>query len=387
MRWSCPLPYAWRDPVYFSMFVFTILHLSGASVSRGQPQAAPVALSLEGLRESVRQAMREEPSLFVRPTFRTSGTTLVYSFGGVNSRFLDGPDGEPTALEQLAQTEAVVELMRQATASDANSRGYWGPILDQVEGLVQQGLTRVSAGAPDTLPQDLAALRSQADQLLTDGIVRVATQRAQTAMPAEGPDWGAPVDVVPMTRLVQTSVPVTRMVTQYRTQMVTELVPVTRTITEMVPLAGQAYMAKAKGKSSQPILVPRTRTITEMQKRQVPKQVAVDVPTTTTEARTVQVTEHVSRPRRQCKVTVKTRPDGGKAYYLPRFAYLVVRGQNLADDMSTWQVHWKAADDQSQITLGQSTYYFRAQWDDDRRHRSQRDIDNDLNVTIEPDPR
>jgi hypothetical protein len=357
------------------------VHLAGVNEAPAQPPGGP---SLGGLRQAIRDAMRDEPALFVKPSFRAAGGTLSYSFGGVNLRFLDGPDGAPTALERLARTEAIVEMMRQSTASDANSRAYWGPILDQVEAQVARGLARLGEGP--AAPEDVADVTAEADRLLTAGIERVAAQRSQRAVPVAEDVWAVPTDLVKQARIVTRTVPVTQTVKQVQTQYVTQFVPVTRTITEMVPQTKTAYSYTGKGQSTQTVMVPRTRTVTEMEKRQVPKQVVVDVPVTTNQERQVQVTETVSTPRKQCKVKVVTDPGGGKVYYLPRFMFYVVKGQGLPDEFPTWQAHWKAAEEDEAMTLGQSTYYFRALWGGNRHHRSQRDIDSDLDVKIEPDP-
>jgi hypothetical protein len=58
----------------------------------------------------------------------------------------------------------------------------------------------------------------------------------------------------------------------------------------------------------------------------------------------------------------------------------------LADEPAIWRLHWKAVEHAETKILGKSTYYFRACWDDNRRHHSQSDIDADEELTIRPDP-
>jgi len=131
-------------------------------------------------------------------------------------------------------------------------------------------------------------------------------------------------------------------------------------------------------------MVPQSVTRYETVTQNVPRAVPETTTVMQTETRTREVTELKSIPLGRYKVAVVTRPDGANVYYLPRFAYYVFHGQKLlADDADSWRDSWKAFP-AKEMVLGQSTYYFRARWEDSKTNHSQIDVDGDRDLILTP---
>lgn len=354
----------------------------------------PAGTTLEGLRAAIREAIRDEPSLFAPPTFRETPTELVYSFGGVNRPFLEGTDSAPSPLESAAQTLASVEMMRRSIARDANSAKYWGPILAAAEAIVAQELALIARPGEDqaAFRRQLQDLEARASQVLIDGVSKVAASQSRRAVPAP-PTEAFPPPARPLAtkRVIPETVQVPTQETRSRTVYESRQVQVPVTRTEQVPVLQSRTryrFSPAMGRNvptqeTYTVMMPRSFTRYETVTQNVPRVVPETTTVMRTETRPREVTELVSVPLGRYKVTIVTRPDGANVYYLPRFAYYVFRGQNLADDSDSWRRSWKAFL-AKEMVLGQSTYYFRAHWEDNKIHRSQADVDQDEDLTLTP---
>jgi len=351
--------------------------------------------TLEGLRAAIREAIRDEPSLFAPPKFRETPTELVYSFGGVNRSFLEGTDGAPSPLESAAQTLASVEMMRRSIAKGANSAKYWEPILAAAEATVARELALIARPGDDpaAFRRQLQDLEARASQVLIDGISKVAATRSRRAVPAPPTDaFPPPSRQVATKRVVTETVQVPKQETRYRT--VYELrqvqVPVTRIEQVPVTQSRPRYQFSWERGMNVPtqemytVMVPQSVTRYETVTQNVPRAVPETTTVMQTETRTREVTELKSIPLGRYKVAVVTRPDGANVYYLPRFAYYVFHGQKLlADDADSWRDSWKAFP-AKEMVLGQSTYYFRARWEDSKTNHSQIDVDGDRDLILTP---
>jgi hypothetical protein len=370
--------------------------------------------SLEQLRQSVRAAIKQSPHLIVQPVFQETETEYVYSFGGVNYRFLKGGQASLTPSEQIVNDMTRVELLRTGMSGNAASSAYWKPVLDRVEEALTEELALLDRDDLDSQQRQalLDSSPEKIEHIFREAIESVAKSYSRRALPLDvAKAWPRPTFVVeqryqPVSRIVTEQIPVTQMQTQYHTEYRTVQVPVTREVIEYTQVTrnqiryrrqfrpGTGYVNVPETVPTTE-LVPQRRQVTEMATRQFASTVPVQVPVTVMGSVERQITEFVTvsvpvqRTPQEYRVTIKMNPPGGNVFYLDQFTYTAMVGHWLRtrleppDDFATWKKRWNPAANEEMLG-GDTTYQFRARWDGTRRFRAQKFIDHDTELPVSP---
>ena len=91
-----------------------------------QPANSHPDQRLERLRATIRAASVKDPAILLKPVFRETEKTLVYSFGGINRNLLEAPVDEISPAAIPTATLSQVEAMRAACLTSPESQRTGG---------------------------------------------------------------------------------------------------------------------------------------------------------------------------------------------------------------------------------------------------------------------